>query len=254
MNKNSDLKTRFSELNSETASLFQFLFEKYDVLEIENKTLKEHNHKNLDIHSSSKYGIVNLSKVNEESLFDAIKHFNKKCPYCKSDLYEGNIRKKIEVDHFFPIAKGGQDIPWNLLPTCKECNRKKKDKLPYDYLDEFIYNECQNNLVTVLQKTTNIHEDKLQREEIVYNLVSSYGNKKINDKEFIISLCKLYNINMKKKVEIQLEHVNNNVSKNKKARFLDLYTQNKNINISKTCKLLGVSRSTIYNWITEVEK
>jgi transcriptional regulator with PAS, ATPase and Fis domain len=141
-----------------------------------------------------------------------------------------------------------------LLPTCKECNRKKKDKLPYDYLDEFIYNECQNNLVTVLQKTTNIHEDKLQREEIVYNLVSSYGNKKINDKEFIISLCKLYNINMKKKVEIQLEHVNNNVSKNKKARFLDLYTQNKNINISKTCKLLGVSRSTIYNWITEVEK
>lgn len=32
-----------------------------------------------------------------------------------------------EDDHFFPLSKGGTDHWWNLVRTCKPCNRTKRD-------------------------------------------------------------------------------------------------------------------------------
>ena len=78
-------------------------------------------------------GISNLDKRIDEAIFDALNEFDKKCPYCSKNLYEGGIRDKMEIDHFIPISRGGQHFPWNLIPICKDCNRKKRAKMPTDF-------------------------------------------------------------------------------------------------------------------------
>ena len=171
MEEKKDFKFRFLESSKELAELFNDLHKEYETLKKEKENLRS-NMGDSSLGLNPKFGIINLAKLNEEALFDAINYFNKSCPYCKTDLYAGNIRKKIEIDHFFPIAKGGQDLPWNLLPICKDCNRKKKDRFPFDFIDESTYIECYNYLESVLFRLTNSHEDKLQRDEITYNLLN----------------------------------------------------------------------------------
>lgn len=43
------------------------------------------------------------------------------CFYCGS-------AETHEVDHYFPLAKGGTDHWWNLVRSCSFCNRSKKDR------------------------------------------------------------------------------------------------------------------------------
>jgi hypothetical protein len=83
--------------------------------------------------------IPDLEKRNEEAVFDALNKFEKKCPYCGKEQYRVGIRDKIEIDHFVPISKGGQNVPWNIIPVCKECNRKKRDHLPQDFLPTEVF-------------------------------------------------------------------------------------------------------------------
>lgn len=119
-------------------------------LDIEEQTLGERN-----FHIEGKpiiLGINNLLVKNEESLYDAKVFFNKECPYCGVSLYGGSVRDKIEVDHFIPVSRGGQDLPWNLLPVCKTCNRKKRDKMPFEFLDEERYLKCSTYLNEVRTK------------------------------------------------------------------------------------------------------
>ena len=94
-------------------------------------------------------GINDLEKRNEEAIFDALNAFDKKCPYCGKDQFRVGIRDKIEVDHFVPISKGGQNLPWNLVPICKNCNRRKKDRLPKDFLDEAVFERINTYLLKV---------------------------------------------------------------------------------------------------------
>ena len=97
-------------------------------------------------------GIPDLEKRNEEAVFDALSEFEKKCPYCGKDQYRIGIRDKIEIDHFIPVSKGGQDVPWNLLPVCKDCNRKKRDRLPGDFLQPDIFQRVNAYLIRVQQR------------------------------------------------------------------------------------------------------
>ncbi len=207
MKDNTNLKNQFFESNRELTDLFVELYKDYEslqnnheVLEKTNEVLKQENFDLLNkkdkaiLEINSKFGIVNLAKLNGEAVFDAINHFNKSCPYCKTDLYAGHIRNNYEIDHFIPIAKGGQDVPWNLLPICRNCNRKKKDKFPFDYLDESTYKECSLYLESVLLKVTNSHEDRLQRDEIIYNSLLSLAAKKLTVEKFIAELYTLFNI------------------------------------------------------------
>ena len=97
-------------------------------------------------------GISDLDKRIDEAIFDAINEFDKRCPYCSKDLYMGGIREKIEIDHFIPVSKGGQHFPWNLVPICKDCNRKKRAKLPIDFLTEDVFNRVNTYLERVRQK------------------------------------------------------------------------------------------------------
>lgn len=145
-----ELKKRISHLEDEISSLNKL----EDELDSNEQSLEE-----LSVFCEPAFfefngkpfnlGIKDLAKRKEEAVFDAISFFDKKCPYCEGDLYAGSIRHKIELDHFFPVAKGGQDFPWNLIPICKQCNRSKRDKLPSVFLPRDVYEKVKNYLEKV---------------------------------------------------------------------------------------------------------
>ena len=38
--------------------------------------------------------------------------------------------RELTMDHLVPLARGGKSTKGNLVPSCKECNRRKKYFLP----------------------------------------------------------------------------------------------------------------------------
>lgn len=52
------------------------------------------------------------------------------CTYC------GGVFEVLTLDHFEPLAKGGNGAAENLFPCCKGCNSSKRDKNPADWIVE----------------------------------------------------------------------------------------------------------------------
>lgn len=47
--------------------------------------------------------------------------------------------RQLTMDHLIPLARGGRSTKDNLVPSCKECNTRKKTLLPLEweeYLDK----------------------------------------------------------------------------------------------------------------------
>ena len=51
------------------------------------------------------------------------------CHYC-GDTFPP---KELTMDHVIPIARGGRSEKFNLVPSCKSCNTKKKQMLPAEW-------------------------------------------------------------------------------------------------------------------------
>lgn len=56
---------------------------------------------------------------------------NNKCACCKCRL-----NKNHQIDHIYPLSKGGSNWPSNLQLLCKSCNSKKRAKLPDQWASE----------------------------------------------------------------------------------------------------------------------
>lgn len=54
---------------------------------------------------------------------------NYTCKYC------GQVGGLLEVDHIFPLSKGGTNEIDNLTTSCRRCNRQKKDKTVTEFLE-----------------------------------------------------------------------------------------------------------------------
>lgn len=46
------------------------------------------------------------------------------CRYC------GERGRRLECDHYIPVALGGESVMENLRTACRPCNRAKRDKSP----------------------------------------------------------------------------------------------------------------------------
>lgn len=61
-------------------------------------------------------------------------HFKGRCNYCGEMTKLGvknNCRKQATIDHIIPVSAGGCHLFKNLVLSCKQCNSKKHDKVPY---------------------------------------------------------------------------------------------------------------------------
>jgi 5-methylcytosine-specific restriction endonuclease McrA len=54
--------------------------------------------------------------------------FNYSCAYCRRAWYD--IEGALAQDHVIPIKQGGPYTKENIVPACKSCNSRKKDRTP----------------------------------------------------------------------------------------------------------------------------
>jgi 5-methylcytosine-specific restriction protein A len=51
------------------------------------------------------------------------------CYFCKRKVSP----KDLTLDHIVPLIRGGKSTKGNVVPSCKECNSKKKYLLPMEW-------------------------------------------------------------------------------------------------------------------------
>jgi 5-methylcytosine-specific restriction endonuclease McrA len=51
------------------------------------------------------------------------------CFYCSADIAEHH-----HADHYIPLARGGSNWPSNIVAACADCNHRKRDKLPEEFI------------------------------------------------------------------------------------------------------------------------
>jgi 5-methylcytosine-specific restriction endonuclease McrA len=51
------------------------------------------------------------------------------CYFCRKKISP----KELTMDHLVPLIRGGRSNKGNVVPSCKECNNKKKYLLPIEW-------------------------------------------------------------------------------------------------------------------------
>ena len=59
----------------------------------------------------------------------ALRDCGRRCVYCATPLE----RETATLDHVYPRAHGGTNMPGNLVASCVRCNRLKGDLLPQEF-------------------------------------------------------------------------------------------------------------------------
>lgn len=58
-----------------------------------------------------------------------------RCFWCGKKI-NGNNPKECHIEHIMPLNRGGSHSSGNIVASCPECNLKKKDKKPDDFIKE----------------------------------------------------------------------------------------------------------------------
>jgi 5-methylcytosine-specific restriction endonuclease McrA len=63
----------------------------------------------------------------------ALRDCGRRCVYCGDRLQ----LETATLDHVYPRAKGGPNLPGNLVPACVSCNQMKADMLPFEFFARY---------------------------------------------------------------------------------------------------------------------
>lgn len=66
-------------------------------------------------------------KHTSKDIQEILEYQNGLCFYCRKEL------RNFEVDHYYPVSKGGSNSKENLVISCQHCNRSKGSKSPQDF-------------------------------------------------------------------------------------------------------------------------
>lgn len=102
---------------------------------------------------------------------------NFKCRYCGKTANE----KELEVDHVVPRSRGGSNAMINLVTSCFECNRGKRDKTLLADSPEVEISEQTKQAIEAFKKKT--QEDDAARIFINYFLKNAPHEHELNGHE-----------------------------------------------------------------------
>lgn len=79
-----------------------------------------------NVHARRSRELEALGEASESQIQARLDYHGRRCVYCQGP-YE-------QLDHFFPLSRGGTNWPANLVPSCADCNRSKNARNPWDFI------------------------------------------------------------------------------------------------------------------------
>lgn len=79
--------------------------------------------------SAKRRALLYQAPVNDLTLADwerRVAEFGGRCAYC------GRQTAEIQQDHVVPVSRGGNHTRGNIVPACKPCNARKRDRTPQE--------------------------------------------------------------------------------------------------------------------------
>ena len=67
-----------------------------------------------------------VNTLTAQEWIDILKEYKFRCAYCGKEF---TLFDRETKDHVIPISKGGDNTKENIVPACRSCNSKKKDKI-----------------------------------------------------------------------------------------------------------------------------
>ena len=77
----------------------------------------------LDLHAGQKRSLKRAT----------LRDCGQRCVYCGSPL----ALDAATLDHVYPLARGGEHAPGNVVAACAPCNRRKGDMLPHEFFHRY---------------------------------------------------------------------------------------------------------------------
>lgn len=113
-------KEHIKKYHQENKEIYLFNFRKYDKTE-KGKAANQRRHTK---RQARERNIINTLTAQEWA--DILEAHNYRCAYCDVEFEVENMPHR---DHIIPISKGGDNIKENVMPACKSCNSRKRDKI-----------------------------------------------------------------------------------------------------------------------------
>jgi 5-methylcytosine-specific restriction endonuclease McrA len=98
--------------------------------------------------------ITNQTKIDADQLTKLIQDSNNTCFWCDCDIPKG----ELHLDHIYPLSKGGENIIYNLVVSCKTCNLKKHAKDPEQWLSQILNDVQPKEKDVVLRQPDNLRK------------------------------------------------------------------------------------------------
>lgn len=74
-----------------------------------------------------RHGVENTLTLDE--WLGILEEFGRSCAYClKTTTVERHQPNTLELDHVAPMAKGGSNSRSNVVPACRDCNKRRGGK------------------------------------------------------------------------------------------------------------------------------
>ena len=121
--------------------------------------------------------------ISKKTRFEVFKRDKFTCQYCGASAPD----VILEIDHIKPVSKGGNNGIMNLITSCKDCNRGKRDKELSDdsavkvqkqRLDEI--QERRNQLEMMLKWRESLEEELDMEAESINSLFKKYTKYCLN--------------------------------------------------------------------------
>lgn len=132
--------------------------------------------------------IKNVRNVSKSLRFEVFQRDKHTCQYCGRKVPE----VVLEVDHLFPVAKGGTDDFDNLITSCEDCNRGKSAKLIENFTGGYSKDEWRERLRT--KRAEALQQRRLQLNDVFEHWAKCRGRKHVSDYDtaFVLNLIERY--------------------------------------------------------------
>lgn len=92
-----------------------------------------------------------------------LKRYNYHCGYCGAKI----TNETANIDHIVPWIKGGTTRPKNLVPVCGDCNKRKGNRIVFEFIEPAL-----------------VHNPKLRHR--IVGIERRYGKRRLSRREWAL--------------------------------------------------------------------